>query len=111
MHTARVGRQPHLTYSVAWTRSLTRSGWAFNTVEYWVPQGITTTADATAEAGYDGVRAIVVGWYYDQGGTERGVQLSFVDYSTPGAATCSADFADTPPYSSRSRACHHGREM
>ncbi|WP_329521869.1 integrase core domain-containing protein [Spirillospora sp. NBC_01491] len=76
-----------------------------------VPQGITTTADAAAEAGYDRVRAIVIGWYYDQGGTERGVQLSFVDYSTPGAATCSADFADTPPYSSRSRACRHGREM
>jgi hypothetical protein len=51
-----------------------------------VPQGIRTTADATAVAGYDRVRAIVVGWYYDQGGTERGVQLSFMDYSTPGAA-------------------------
>ncbi|MFD0851202.1 hypothetical protein ACFQ07_03180 [Actinomadura adrarensis] len=60
-----------------------------NAVEYWIPQGITTTADSTAEASYDGVRAIVVSWYYDQdqGGTERGIRLSFVDYPTPGAAT------------------------
>ncbi|MDU0292508.1 hypothetical protein [Saccharothrix longispora] len=57
-------------------------------VAYWVPQGITTTADAYGEATYEGATAILVSWY-DNGadGVERGVRVSFVDYSTPSAPT------------------------
>lgn len=57
-------------------------------VAYWVPQGITTTADAYGEATYEGATAILVSWY-DNGsdGIERGVRVSFVDYSTPSAPT------------------------
>lgn len=57
-------------------------------VDYWMPQGITTTADAYGEATYEGATAILVSWY-DNGsdGIERGVRVSFVDYSTPSAPT------------------------
>ena len=58
-----------------------------NGVTYWIPQGITTTADALGAATYDGVSAIAVSWY-DNGtdGIDRGVRVSFVNYantSTP----------------------------
>ncbi|MFT7837990.1 hypothetical protein Q5530_17780 [Saccharothrix sp. BKS2] len=57
-------------------------------VAYWMPQGITTTADAYGEATYEGTTAILVSWY-DNGsdGIERGVRISFVDHSTPSAPT------------------------
>ncbi|WP_033434825.1 hypothetical protein [Saccharothrix syringae] len=57
-------------------------------VAYWVPQGITTTADAYGEATYEGATAVLVSWY-DNGtdGVDRGVRVSFVDYSTPSAPT------------------------
>ncbi|MEJ3746794.1 hypothetical protein WEI85_26350 [Actinomycetes bacterium KLBMP 9797] len=59
-----------------------------NTVGYWYPQGITTTADAAAAGTYEGATALLVSWY-DNGtdGVERGVRVSFVDYSTPAAPT------------------------
>lgn len=57
-------------------------------VSYWVPQGITTTADASPTGAYDGSTAILVSWY-DNGtdGYDRGVRVSFVDYSNPAAPT------------------------
>ncbi len=59
-----------------------------NTVAYWMPQGVTTTADALETGQYDGVTAILVSWY-DNGsdGIDRGVRVSFVDYSDPAAPT------------------------
>lgn len=59
-----------------------------NDVPYWIPQGISTTADALENGQYSGATAIVVSWY-DNGsdGIDRGIRVSFVDYSTPSAPT------------------------
>lgn len=57
-----------------------------NTVAYWIPQGVTTTADALESGQYNGVTAILVSWYDDgSGGVDRGVRVSFIDYSNPTA--------------------------
>lgn len=57
-----------------------------NSVTYWYPQGITTSADALSAGTYEGATAILVSWYDDgTSGVERGVRVSFVDYSTPSA--------------------------
>jgi hypothetical protein len=59
-----------------------------NNVTYWIPQGITTTADAYDAGTYEGATAILVSWYDDASdGVDRGVRVSFVDYSTPSAPT------------------------
>ena len=54
----------------------------------WVPQGLTSTADADASGSYHGVTALVGSWHDDgdYAGT-RGVRLSFVNYSNPSAPT------------------------
>ena len=59
-----------------------------NTVSYWIPQGITSSADAYGAGTYEGATAILVSWY-DNGtdGIDRGVRVSFVDYSNPAAPT------------------------
>ncbi|MEV1288639.1 hypothetical protein [Micromonospora sp. NPDC049679] len=59
-----------------------------NTVAYWIPQAVTTTADAYDAGTYEGATAILVSWYDDgSDGVDRGVRVSFVDYSTPSAPT------------------------
>jgi hypothetical protein len=59
-----------------------------NGVAYWTPQGITSTADAYDAATYEGATAILVSWYDDgSDGVDRGVRVSFVDYSDPAAPT------------------------
>lgn len=55
---------------------------------YWYPQGITTSADAYESGAYKGDTVILVNWYDDgSDGIDRGVRVSFVDYSTPSAPT------------------------
>lgn len=51
-------------------------------VEYWMPQGITSSADADASGSVDGHEVLVTSWY-DKGteGFNRGVRLSFFDMS------------------------------
>ena len=53
---------------------------------YWFPQGITTSADADASGSWQGATAILVSWY-DNGsdGVNRGIRVSFIDYSRPTA--------------------------
>ncbi|KAA9151546.1 hypothetical protein FPZ12_038750 [Amycolatopsis acidicola] len=51
----------------------------------WYPQGISTTADAYDNGQYDGRTAVFASWYYNGSGTDKGVRVSFVDYSTPSA--------------------------
>jgi len=58
-----------------------------NTVTYWIPQGITSSADAYAAGTYDGKTVLLASWYYDDTGVDKGVRVSFVDYSTPSAPT------------------------
>lgn len=59
-----------------------------NNVTYWMPQGITTSADAYQAGDYEGETVILVSWYDDgSDGIDRGVRVSFVDYSTPSAPT------------------------
>lgn len=55
-----------------------------NTVPYWIPQGLTSSADASADGKYDGRQVLVAAWY-DNGdsGFNRGNRLSFVDMSDP----------------------------
>ncbi|TVT42204.1 hypothetical protein FNH05_22630 [Amycolatopsis rhizosphaerae] len=47
----------------------------------WYPQGISTTADAYGSGQYDGRTALFASWYYAGSGTNKGVRVSFVDYS------------------------------
>lgn len=51
----------------------------------WYPQGISTTADAYDNGQYEGHTAVFTSWYYAGAGTNKGVRVSFVDYSTPSA--------------------------
>jgi hypothetical protein len=55
---------------------------------YWMPQGITTSADATASGTYDGHEVMITSWY-DNGshGADRGARLSFIDMSDPKTPT------------------------
>jgi hypothetical protein len=50
----------------------------------WTPQGITTTADASTVATYQDKAAIFVSWYDSAGdGIDKGVRISFIDWTTP----------------------------
>lgn len=50
-----------------------------NTVTYWIPQGLSTSADATGGA-YQGRNALLSAWYDNTTGTgDRGARISFVD--------------------------------
>jgi hypothetical protein len=55
-----------------------------NNVTYWIPQGVTTSADAYDAGTYEGRTVILVSWYYD-GSPDKGVRVSFVDWSNPSA--------------------------
>jgi hypothetical protein len=55
-----------------------------NGVTYWIPQGITTSADAYDAGTYEDRMVILVSWYYD-GSPDKGVRISFVDYANPSA--------------------------
>lgn len=49
----------------------------------WYPQGITTSADA----GDESKTVVLTSWYYKGKGANKGVRLSFVDYSNSKAPT------------------------
>ncbi|MFI7340926.1 hypothetical protein ACIBUY_23680 [Streptomyces sp. NPDC050085] len=53
----------------------------------WVPQGITTSADALGNGVYPagGKRIVLVSWYYDIGAIDKGMRVSFVDYTNKSA--------------------------
>ncbi|MGW6912414.1 hypothetical protein ACWGB8_01125 [Kitasatospora sp. NPDC054939] len=63
-------------------------------VAEWMPQGVTTSADALGSGVWGGKRVVLVSWYFDTdpdgNGTpnfpiNKGVRVSFVDFTTPGA--------------------------
>ncbi|MFF8593953.1 hypothetical protein ACF061_21385 [Streptomyces sp. NPDC015220] len=66
-------------------------------VDYWIPQGVTTSADAYGNGLYPAggdKRVVLVSWYFesdpDDDGTDeyaldKGLRLSFVDYTTASA--------------------------
>jgi hypothetical protein len=49
----------------------------------WFPQGITTSADASADGKYEGKTVVLTSWYYKGSGDNKGVRASFVDYANP----------------------------
>lgn len=51
----------------------------------WYPQGVTTSADASPDGQYEGKTVVLTSWYYDGSGGNKGVRVSFVDYSNPSA--------------------------
>ncbi|GAB3434048.1 hypothetical protein [Flindersiella endophytica] len=54
----------------------------------WYPQGVTTTADAYTEGTYEGSTAVVVSWYdHLEDSIDKGVRLSFVDWSNTASPT------------------------
>ncbi|EID55662.1 hypothetical protein SacxiDRAFT_3460 [Saccharomonospora xinjiangensis XJ-54] len=53
----------------------------------WYPQGITSTADAYGKGTYEGETALFVSWYYRHDNPNKGVRISFVDYSSPSTPT------------------------
>jgi hypothetical protein len=63
-------------------------GFRWNTgddnVSYWYPQGITGSADATADGIVDGRRALLVSWYSKNG---KGARISFVSADRLASAT------------------------
>lgn len=54
-----------------------------NTVTEWIPQGITTSADAYDAGTYEGRDAVLVSWYDSGTAPAKGVRISFVDRTTP----------------------------
>ncbi|AYY12145.1 hypothetical protein EF847_04915 [Actinobacteria bacterium YIM 96077] len=52
-----------------------------SSVDYWMPQGITTTGDATASGEWEGREALLSSWYDKESGRDMGVRISFVDMS------------------------------
>lgn len=49
----------------------------------WYPQGITTSADASADGKYEGKTVVLTSWYYHGSGANKGARVSFVDYADP----------------------------
>jgi hypothetical protein len=76
-----------------------------NTTDLWVPQGITSTADADVSGSYQGATALVASWH-DSGAYEgtHGVRLSFVDYSKPATPTYRHILLVTPKTASNGKA-------
>lgn len=70
---------------------------ADQTVPYWIPQGVTTSADAYTSGYYGGTnKAILVSWYFesDPNGDkvvdyplDKGMRLTFVNYNNAAAPT------------------------
>jgi hypothetical protein len=67
-----------------------KSGFRWNdgdeNVAYWIPQGLTSSADSTAQGTLGGHEVVLAAWYYDQaedpGSTlKKGVRLAIVDTS------------------------------
>ncbi|MEU5321953.1 hypothetical protein AB0G67_35150 [Streptomyces sp. NPDC021056] len=68
-------------------------------VDYWIPQGVTTSADAYGNGLYPeggSNKVILVSWYFetdpdddkiDDYTLDKGMRLTFVDYNTPSAPT------------------------
>jgi hypothetical protein len=54
--------------------------------EKWYPQGITTSADALDTGIYQDKKVILIDWY-DKTGLGKGVRVSFIDRTAPGAAS------------------------
>ncbi|HZE37903.1 MAG TPA: hypothetical protein VE172_03750 [Stackebrandtia sp.] len=54
-----------------------------SSVKYWVPQGVTSSSDASALSTFDGQPVLLSAWY-DNGsnGSSRGVRVSFIDMSS-----------------------------
>lgn len=48
-------------------------------VSYWMPQGITTTGDATSSGTWNGREALLAAWYDKDSGRDMGVRVSFAD--------------------------------
>lgn len=54
----------------------------------WYPQAVTSTADAYDAGTYEGATAILASWYdSDEDGIDKGVRVSFVDWSDPSSPT------------------------
>jgi hypothetical protein len=50
----------------------------------WYPQGVSSSADAYAEATYDGKQVLLTSWYdHADDGIEKGTRVSFIDASDP----------------------------
>jgi hypothetical protein len=45
----------------------------------WMPQGVTTVADARADQALSGRQAILISWYDKQNSVHKGVRVSFLD--------------------------------
>lgn len=63
-----------------------------NDKAFWIPQGITGSADASADGLVAGRRVLAVSWYYDidqhpNTTGEKGVRISWVDVTNPDAPT------------------------
>ncbi|WP_166352809.1 hypothetical protein [Phytoactinopolyspora limicola] len=50
-----------------------------SSVQFWMPQGITTTGDASADGRWQGHEALLAAWYDKDSGRDMGVRISFVD--------------------------------
>ncbi|HET6339681.1 MAG TPA: hypothetical protein VFG30_41005 [Polyangiales bacterium] len=48
----------------------------------WMPQGVTTVADAQKDAQWGDKQAILVSWYDKKAGSAKGVRVSFLDIDT-----------------------------
>lgn len=53
----------------------------------WMPQGLTTSADATADGTYQDREVLIASWYDTESGgdTDRGSRITFVDLTDPAA--------------------------
>ena len=77
------GAPDGLAYAFAWDDEENDKAW-------WIPQGLSGSADASADGLVAGRRMIAVSWYYDSelhpGSTgEKGVRISWVDVTDPDA--------------------------
>ncbi|HUQ57464.1 hypothetical protein [Lentzea sp.] len=48
-------------------------------VDYWIPQGVTGSADADDDGLWGENRILLVSWHYDDAAPDKGVRISFVD--------------------------------
>lgn len=77
------GTAPGVQHAYAW-----ESG--DEAVEYWIPQGITGSFDASPSGVVDGKKVVLVSWYYEKaaesGSTfEKGIRIAIADVTDPNA--------------------------
>jgi hypothetical protein len=73
---------PHMLRAYCWAQE---SGYNDQDTTKWIPQGLTTSADAQPDATWGQNKVVMVSWYHNEDNGAKGVRVSFVNVNNLGA--------------------------